>query len=689
MNRKKMLILFLTMFLFIPFKVSAANAVGYNNAVNLTVRKTASTTGTVVGYLPIGTNIEILATASGNGCKTWYKFKYNGSDAYACGITTGGVKYIKKYTTTTLRTNDRVASTAYEKELAAAGFPSSYWDKLSALHAKYPNWTFVANKTNLDFNTAVSKETSSVKTSLLYVGSDSMNYMSGYLSTASGSYNYKTNKFTVLDSGSFYSAHKDMVAYYMDPRNFLNESFIFYFEQLSYNSSYHKSSVVSKTLGSSFLNAYTTNFYNAGKNNKVSPVHLATRSMLEMGSSASFLTTGASFKYTANYYKDITNIYNKTFSKCFNFYNIGAYADKYPAQNAGIYACGGKTLKETSYGRPWNTADKAISGGAMFIGKSYINKGQDTLYFQKFNTSSYTATTKFDHQYMQNIQAPATEGSDTFDGYEKIGLINSSQSFTFVIPVYTNMPATTSIPNSKNPNNYLSKITVTAGGKTLTVSNFDGAKTDNNYSVEFDSNVTTATISATKVASVASVTVNNKRAINLTTTSTKVPIKVTAANGAARTYYVTIKKKLSGMDTTVNSAGYGINDSYVSKINLSTKISDFNTKIAKVDAAATVTVKDKNSKAKATTSTLVTGDKITITSGSDTKTYTVVIYGDVNGDGKISSLDYVKVKNHIMGTSSLTGAYKSAADANKDNSVKATDYVKIKNYIMGNSTITQ
>lgn len=687
MKKYKVIVILLVLFLFTPSNVYAANQMGYNNAVNLTIRNKANTNGTKIGNLPIGTNLEILGTASGNGCKTWYKFKYNGADAWACGITTGGEEYIKKYTTTTLRTNNRKATTAYEKELEKAGFPSSYWDKLSALHAKYPNWNFIANKTGLDFNTAVTKETSNVKTSLIYMTSDMLNTVSGYLSTASGSYNYKTNKFTALDSGRFYSAHKDMVAFYMDPRNFLNESFIFYFEQLSYNSSYHTQAIVDKALGNSFLKDYRTNFYNAGKNNKVSPVHLVSRSMLEMGSSPSFLTTGASFKYTAALYKNNKNIYNKTFSNCFNFYNIGSYADDIsPAQNGGIYACGGETLKETSYGRPWNTADKAISGGAMFIGGSYINKGQDTLYFQKFNTASYAEYTKYDHQYMQNIQAPSTEGSDNFDAYKKIGLITTNQSFTFVIPVYNNMPEKTNIPNSKNPNNYLSKVTVTAGGKTLTVSNFDGAKTDNNYSVEFDGSVTSATISASKVVSGSTVTVNNGKAISLTNTSTKIPIKVTAQNGDTRTYYITIKKKLTGIDAKVGDSGFGVNNGYITKIDPSKKVSDISTKLKTLDK---VSITDKNNKAKSTSAILFTGDKITVTSGSDTKTYTVVIYGDVNGDGKISSLDYVRVKNSIMGTTSLSGAYKLAADVNKDNSVKATDYVKIKNHIMGTSKITQ
>ena len=57
--------------------------------------------------------------------------------------------------------------------------------------------------------------------------------------------------------------------------------------------------------------------------------------------------------------------------------------------------------------------------------------------------------------------------------------------------------------------------------------------------------------------------------------------------------------------------------------------------------------------------------------------------GDVNGDGKITPADYVKVKNHIMGKSKLTGDSLKAADMNKDGKITPADYVKIKNTIMG------
>ncbi|WP_405317225.1 dockerin type I domain-containing protein [Faecalibacillus faecis] len=77
------------------------------------------------------------------------------------------------------------------------------------------------------------------------------------------------------------------------------------------------------------------------------------------------------------------------------------------------------------------------------------------------------------------------------------------------------------------------------------------------------------------------------------------------------------------------------------------------------------------------------------TSSVTTPTETPVTYlpGDVNGDGKVNSLDYIKVKNHIMGTSPLTGDDLKRADVNNDGKVSSLDYIKIKNHIMGTSKL--
>lgn len=84
-----------------------------------------------------------------------------------------------------------------------------------------------------------------------------------------------------------------------------------------------------------------------------------------------------------------------------------------------------------------------------------------------------------------------------------------------------------------------------------------------------------------------------------------------------------------------------------------------------------------------------TGMKFTLNINNIDYTYIVVIKGDVNGDGSIYATDYVSIKNHIMGKSTLKGASLIAADVNSDGNIYATDYVKIKNYIMGKDTILQ
>ena len=60
--------------------------------------------------------------------------------------------------------------------------------------------------------------------------------------------------------------------------------------------------------------------------------------------------------------------------------------------------------------------------------------------------------------------------------------------------------------------------------------------------------------------------------------------------------------------------------------------------------------------------------------------------GDVNTDGKITASDYVLIKNQIMGTTSLDDNAKKAADVNNDGKITASDYVMVKNYIMGTIT---
>ncbi len=87
-------------------------------------------------------------------------------------------------------------------------------------------------------------------------------------------------------------------------------------------------------------------------------------------------------------------------------------------------------------------------------------------------------------------------------------------------------------------------------------------------------------------------------------------------------------------------------------------------------------------------SSLLSKAKTSESGGSQGGTPTPVYKkGDVNNDGKISSLDYVLVKNHILSIKKLSGASATAADVNKDGKISSLDYVLIKNDILGISKI--
>lgn len=332
----------------------------------------------------------------------------------------------------------------YSEELAK--FPTSYQTQLKKLHEEHPNWVFVAVKTGLSWDTVITEESvsgtsSGTNRSLLPNSSGSL-----LLSKASTDYNPSTGKYIAKDGSTWVSASKPAVAYYVDPRNFLNDNYIFMFEALDYNEDYHKLSGVSKILKGtdlykkeiSYLTTsgktistdmtYAKAIYAAGGVNKVSPLFLAAKIRQETGAK---LTNGS---ISGNY-----SYGGKSYRGYYNFYNIGAYSTSTGSAvaNGLVYAKGGSSGAKT-YKRPWTSPLLAIDGGAEFLAKSYISKGQNTGYFQRFNT---VYAPYYQHQYMQNLTAAASEAKTTYNSYKEMGILNDS--FVFYIPVYESMPSQT------------------------------------------------------------------------------------------------------------------------------------------------------------------------------------------------------------------------------------------------------
>lgn len=328
----------------------------------------------------------------------------------------------------------RLAVGTYDTELKR--FPSSYRKYLKALHKKHPEWIFVAVDTGLKWKDAVKEEASSNR-SLIPVSSGSL-----LLSKAASDYNASKGTYIPKDGVSWVTASKPAVAYYLDPRNFLTDEYIFMFEALDYNESYHTVAGVEEVLKGTGLSKKTVKYLNskgqtittdktygqliyaAGASNKVSPLFLASKIRQETGGSLSNGSISGKFTYGGKSYKGY-----------YNFYNIGAYSTSTGSAvaNGLSYAKSG-----TSYGRPWNSPVKAINGGAQFLAKSYIAKGQNTVYFQKFNTA---VSPYYQNQYMQNISGAASEASSTYLSHKNMGIVDNP--YVFYIPVYKSMPSQT------------------------------------------------------------------------------------------------------------------------------------------------------------------------------------------------------------------------------------------------------
>lgn len=77
-----------------------------------------------------------------------------------------------------------------------------------------------------------------------------------------------------------------------------------------------------------------------------------------------------------------------------------------------------------------------------------------------------------------------------------------------------------------------------------------------------------------------------------------------------------------------------------------------------------------------TASGLVANGASIYVSGSRAGSYTVIIMGDTNCNGKTDSGDAVKMRNHYFGTATLSGVALEAADINRNGKVDAGDAVK-------------
>ena len=138
----------------------------------------------------------------------------------------------------------------------------------------------------------------------------------------------------------------------------------------------------------------------------------------------------------------------------------------------------------------------------------------------------------------------------------------------------------------------------------------------------------------------------------------------------------------------VGSLQLRLSDSYLSGFTLGTPVKTLIAQIQAVNPDAAVTVTDGSGKAASDSALVSTGQLLTIQDAAGTYTYTCVVYGDANGDGRIAATDLLAVKKHILGVRSLTGAYARAAQLS-GSKIAATSLLAIKKHILGTAPIVQ
>jgi len=633
----------------------------YEDSGNLGLRSTAggARTGKSVSCGEL-VNINSVQESS-SSCPYYYNIITSGGDTgWVCGYfvnTTKLSETANNYYNTKENLND------YYNFLLNKGFPSSYLSYLAEMHARHPNWNFEAEKVNLNFTDVVNNESVDGRSLLEGTAFDN-----GFKSMASHTYNILNDTFSDYeDEPGWYNASSLAVAYFMDPRNYLNVKYIFAFESLLYNSE-HDVRTISSILNQSFWNdlyddgstGASNDLINACSVVGISSVHVASRIKQEVsGLTTADSRIGGNFTYSDN------NI-----SGYYNFFNIKSACLNCSSIYAGY-----------AYENGWDTPYKGIYGGANFIYGNYAAINQDTMYYEKFDVS--TTDGNYTHQYMQNLAASVQETNTTYNSYFNIdGYI--SLAHTFTIPVYDNMSnyAVTS-PRIGNPNNYLNDLTLNGN----TISNF--SYDTYNYNVHLTSDVTVVNIGASTINSNANVSGTGNVDIN-SNDMTK-DIIVTAQNGKKRIYTIRFTRDADSSITTIeamNNSGFKYNDNYVFGINVGTNVSEFIGNITSYNNSTTVVIKDSSGNIK-TNASFKTGDIVSVTGSDGTKIYTALIYGDVNGDGFIDKNDLLYVQSAVFGYVNLNSLKTSASDINKDGKVDKNDLLYVQSHVFGYSTINQ
>lgn len=627
---------------------------------SLRLREDAGTGYKIVTELKNNTPLVVIGEKYATDGSLWYQVRYTDkeSNEFTGYCHSAYIEII--YTT----------DVDFEQYLNEQGFPESYKPALRVLHEKYPNWVFKADISDYTWE-QVLNEQNIIGRSLIANSS-----ISSWKSTEGAAYNWVTGVWTGYDGAGWVQASKALIEYCLDPRNFLDEKYIFQFESLAYQSSLQNEAGVNELIKNTFManatiendQTYSSALMEAATLSGVSPYHLASSIIQEIGAKTPSVIISGTYSGYEGYY---------------NYYNWGAYESggRSAIENGLIYA---KTASAgEKYLRPWDSRYKAIMGGAMKLGEDYINKGQNTGYYKKFNPKNPGV-----HQYMTHVLAAMLEGGRVSDAYTQE--MKSTMTFVFSIPVYKDMPHTPTACPTKDgsPNNALKTLSVKDATLTPT---FNRAAPISNMSFTVTVPYSTSSTEIITETYDVNAKVTGAGTKTLQVGNNKYEIKVTAPNGDVRVYTVTIIRQEGSEEETNYTVSLPKDDALKIIRGLSPKMSVEAVKAKFTVTNCTLEIMDASGNIK-TTGNIGTGDKVIIKNknGEVIFDYTFVLYGDVDGDGTIALRDALLIRKHNLGSRLLTDAYLLAGDVDRSgDGVNLRDALILRKYNLGQRTINQ
>lgn len=583
----------------IPINTSAETIItAYIEGSNVNVRVSPSTKAQVIEQVSNTSATVVGSVKQSDG--TWYNITYHNGKKQI----TGYIFYNSNY----IRIVEYNPDASFDEKLSA--FPASYHSALKLLHAAYPNWSFEPDPVNLYFWDAVAQQNTNMRKQV-QVSEKSISWRS----MGPGCYDWSTKTWQ-QSNGGWTGASREVIAYYMDPRNFLNVNSVFQFMQQGYLSQTTEADVKAVIAGTFMEKGYTAAsgdiyagsyekvFIAAGKKHGIDPCVLAAAIIQEQGTKGTSSLISGTYKGYEGYY---------------NFFNVSASGK----DTAAVIKNGLEKAKSEG----WNSVPKAIIGGSEFYKTKYINRynnairNQDTYYYQDFNVHN---TNELWHQYAQAVHDANSKGTILNKAYQS----KENYSLKFRIPVYTNMPASAcGLPaqSTKINNYYFSNVSVSG----LTPS-FEMFTYDYSLYVSGNTNITVTPVSGATYAGNAS--------YSLKKGNNTVLLKVKSETGYTTNYGVSVNAAQACTLTVTDSSTASAPSNPATPPSSSTP--SIVIKKGDTNGDNKISIRDlANIRLHLLNITTLKGDNIT---GADT-----------NSDGKITIRDLANVRLHLLGITTL------------------------------------